>query len=177
MITFKSGRKVFFENIVSVKQEGSTLILELSNKERIQLKSLSEEEFLKQRRDYFAELAAQGEITKDFGLKVVDQLSSELETAITTLQTATIAYETSAALANTASTTLANTSDRVDVAADKIFTEAKSTANKAAERFERDINNSAQNLKEVTRGKIFKAAEDLQNLIGKLSAELDYLED
>ena len=90
-ITFRSGRTIFFENIVSVKDtqsQGLTLIL--SNKEQVQLKNLTKDEFLAQRREYFAQLAAQGEITQEFGLSVVSNLQKELETAIKTLQTATI---------------------------------------------------------------------------------------
>ncbi len=170
-ITFKSGRTIFFENIVSVKEaHGQGLTFVLSNKEQVQLKNLTKDEFLAQRREYFAQLAVQGEITQEFGLSVVSNLQKELKLAIETLQASTTAYNTSASLANTASADLVATSDRVGSEAKECFKDAKSISRNAAKDF-RDSVNSTVN------GVISPVAQDLASTVLSLQKELDFIDE
>ena len=150
-ITFRSGRTIFFENIVSVKDtqsQGLTLIL--SNKEQVQLKNLTKDEFLAQRREYFAQLAAQGEIK--------------------TLQTATIAYNTSASLANTASADLVATSARVESEARECFEDAKSISKTAAKDFKGSVESTVN-------GVISPVVQDLASTVLSLQKELDFIDE
>jgi len=170
-ITFKSGRTIFFENIVSVKEtQGQGLTLVLSNKEQVQLKNLPKDEFLAQRREYFAQLAFQGEVTQEFGLNVVSNLQKELKLAIDTLQASTAAYSTSASLVNAASADLVAASDKVSSQAKDCFQDAKSISRVAAKDFRDSVESTVNRV-------ISPAVETLTSNVDKLQKELDFIEE
>ena len=171
MLKLKSGRVIFFESISSVFTDSNgSLIVELPSKEQLEFGNLTMEQFIERRNNYFAEIAIRGEVTEEFGTKIVHQLKEELATAIATLQTATIAYETSASLANTASTALKVSSESIVATADNVFTDVTKQTKKSATKFGNDIDT-------IYRDKIKSVVSKLQEQVGKLESEIAFIEE
>ena len=168
MLKLKSGRVVFFEGIVGMTMEGKNLVIELATKEQIELAGITLEEMVERRNEYFQELAVKGSISEDFGNKVYAKLKDELQLAISTLQSATIAYETSATLANRASHTLVQTSDAVDVKAEKLFKKSATVAERAATRFSGSVDR-------ITSETLEPAVSKLVGQVDKLATELEHI--
>ena len=168
MLKLKSGRIVFFEGIVGMQMEGQTLVIELATKEKIELAGVSVEDMLQRRSDYYAEISATGAVTANFGNKVYLKLEDELEQSIRTLQTATIAYNSSAELANKASEVMVNTSNKVDAKAGRLFHKSEGIANNAASSFQASIEDTVKN-------SVIKSATKLAVIANTLEDEMKYL--
>ena len=134
MIKLKTGKIVFFEGIMSMYQSGEVLCLVTADGNTIKLRNEKLEDMIEARNDYFAQMYATGAVSAEFGNQTLGKLKDEAETLISTLQAATTAYNSSAELANAASVTLANTSEKVDRKSQRVFKDSEIKANDAAKR-------------------------------------------
>lgn len=162
MLKLTSGRIVYFEGIVAIRALSEGVQITLANQEVIDLAGITVEEFNERRATYFGELAIKGKVTEEFGTKVVAKLQKELEQTIETLQTATLAYNASAELANAASHNLKHTSDQVDSKAVCVFNTARDTLRQSADRFSVAVSDIRENTLQPTMDKFQKQVKILE---------------